>query len=194
MTLSLQSPLQNTGSAILQPARGRLARLPPSHRRGPWCGSICNELCCRRPRKVRCSSGPPSTSVRGALSGGGAHLLALSLSPCFCLRSGCEARPLRLRWSGRRGDVPGGAGRPVVARLARMRVRSRAPRCRRSRAPDESSPKVRNQIRVWLEQFSVFLSPKFRIGGGMRDGLELLLPARDMSCTHNFWSIHVLAH
>jgi len=95
---------------------------------------------------------------------------------------------------GRRGDVPGGAGRPVVARLARMRVRSRAPRCRRSRAPDESSSKVRNQISVWLEQFSVFLSPKFRIGGEMRGGLELLLPARNMSCTHNFWSIHVLAH
>jgi len=176
MTLSLQSPLQNAGSAILQPARGRLARLPPSHRRGPWCGSICNELCCRRPRKVRCSSGPPSTSVRGALSGGGAHLLALSLS-LHAFVSDLAARHGHYDCGGaegRRGDVPGGAGRPVVARLARMRVRSRAPRCRRSRAPDESSPKVRNQIRVWLEQFFVFLSPKFRIGGGIRGGLELL--------------------
>jgi len=164
MTLSLQSPLQNAGSAILQPARGRLARLPPSHRRGPWCGSICNELCCRRPRKVRCSSGPPSTSVRGALSGGGAHLLALSLSLSLSLHafvSDLAARHSRCDCGGaegRRGDVPGGAGRPVVARLARMRVRSRAPRCRRSRAPDESSPKVRNQTRVWLEQFFVSLS------------------------------------
>ena len=56
-----------------------------------------------------------------------------------------------------------------------MRVQTRVPRCRRLEQLNESSTKLRNQMRGLLENFFAFLSPKSRVGGEMRGGLELLL-------------------
>jgi len=55
-----------------------------------------------------------------------------------------------------------------------MRVQTGAPECRRSELADERPPIARNVMRDGLEGIFWFLSPKTRIGGAKRGGLELL--------------------
>ena len=71
--------------------------------------------------------------------------------------------------------VRAGAGRGDGCSSTRMRVRTGAPKCRRSELADERSPIARNVMRDGLEGIFGFLSPKTRIGDAKRGGLELLL-------------------